>query len=228
MKNLYLSGQEKLAKIFLLCGTKSSCKPCSQSALHCGLLQQPQQKVRIVYWFFILWQLNYSWGSALHGPKSWCRPSLPYCCNHPVLPWTTLTWQNCTSTAAPVANASPDKRGVSDRNDLNSRSCQLSKHGICAGWDICTLNINIPSDSISFFHLNKCRYLLLWLSNHMAEAVLSVFSPPCLILQPPLNCAPISAVSLPGCSASWGHGCFHIILCGHLYLAQGAVKLILH
>lgn len=64
--------------------------------------------------------------------------------------------------------------------------------------------------------------------SHGRDCVKRVVSFSLLIFQPPLTRAPVSAVSLPGCSAAWGHGCSDVILGRHLYLAQGAVKLILH
>lgn len=116
---------------------------------------------------------------------SWCRPSLLYCCV-----WTMLTWQSCSSTAAPVANVPPDKRWVTGMNDLTGGAASFQNvvfvlAGSSAACASCTSNINTPSDSISFFYLNKCRYLWLWLSNHMAETVLSVLSPsPCWFFNP--------------------------------------------
>lgn len=133
-----------IAKIFLLCVTRSSCKPCSQSALHCVLYYSSHSSRSGTCADF-----SHSGSWTAPGVQTFLVQSLgadPACRTGKslVLPWTMLTWKNCTSTAAPVANAPPDKRWVTDMNDLDSRSCQLSKHWFCAGWDIC---------SIGFLHI---------------------------------------------------------------------------
>lgn len=180
------------AKILLLCGTRSSHKPCSQCALHCGLYYSSHNSRSGVCPDFSYpgnWTAPGVQTFVVQslGADSACRTAVRIiqCWNEPCLPERIAPaqlhqWQICLQIRGGLQTRMTSIRGAASFQNMSFVLAGTSV--ACAS---CTLHINTPSDSISFFHHDKCRYMWLWLSNHMVEPVFSVFSPsPCCFFNP--------------------------------------------